>query len=102
MTHSESCIHKLAGDTFQDHVSKETQWQSLNNTASAYLTILASLCFLILCFRFATTEVRDYRAGLCGGWDKCRSTKLNFLRGAGEQCCHTIMVSSCCATKIHS
>lgn len=71
VTHSEGYIHKspfpLPGATFQAHVSKKTQRQFPNTTGSAYLTVLASLCFLIQCFSFATTEVRDYRAGSRGG-----------------------------------
>lgn len=106
VTHSEGYIHKspfpLPGHTFQAHVSKKTQRQFPNTTGSAYLTILPSLCFLIQCFSFATTEVRDYRAGSRGGCDKCRSTKLNFLPSVGEPCCHTTTISSCYATKIHS
>lgn len=83
MTRSVNYIHKCSLPPTGRHIPGPREQGNAvavsKQQASAYLTVLASLCFLIQCFRFATTEVRDYRAGSCGGWDKCRSTKLHFL-----------------------
>lgn len=60
MTHSENYIHKRSLPPTGRHIPGPREQGNTvavsKNTASAYLTILASLCFLIQCFRFATTE----------------------------------------------
>lgn len=83
MTHSENYIHKCSLPPTGRHIPGPCEQGNTVAVSKQHGLCLfnnfGKPLFPDSVLQICNNRVRDYRAGSCGGWDKCRSTKQHFL-----------------------